>query len=48
MRADIRLGKDAVIMHADGYYAVLDYHEGLYYVAFLEGKPLKRFRKWIA
>ena len=48
MRADQRLGKDAVIMHADGYYAVLDYHEGLYYVAFLEGKPLKRFRKWIA
>jgi hypothetical protein len=35
-------------MHADSYYAVLDYHEGLYYVAFLEGKPLKRFRKWIA
>lgn len=48
MRADQRLGKDAVIMHAGGYYAVLDYHEGLYYVAFLEGKPLKRFRKWIS
>jgi len=26
MRADQRLGKDAVIMHAGGYYAVLDYH----------------------
>lgn len=47
-RADQRLGKDAVIMHAGGYYAVLDYHEGLYYVAFLKDKPLKRFRKWIS
>lgn len=28
-------------------YAALDPDEGLYYVAFLEGEALKRFRKWI-
>jgi len=27
--------------------AALDNEEGLYYVAFLEGDSLKRFRKWI-
>jgi len=48
MRSDQRLGKDAIIMHANGYYAILDYDEGLYHVAFLEDEPLKRFRKWIA
>jgi len=41
------LGDNATIMYADGYYAALDNDEGLYYVAFLEGEPLKRFRKWI-
>lgn len=34
-------------MYADGYYAALDNEEGLYYVAFLEGEALLRFRKWI-
>jgi len=34
-------------MYAKGYYAALDYDEGLYYVAFLEGEPRERFRKWI-
>ena len=47
LRHEESLGDNATIMHADGYYAVLDYDEGLYYVAFLEDEPLKRFRKWI-
>jgi len=34
-------------MYADGYYAALDPDESLYYVAFLEGEALTRFRKWI-
>ena len=41
------LGSNATIMYAKGYYAALDYEEGLYYVAFLEGKARQRFRKWI-
>jgi hypothetical protein len=44
---DEALGKDSVIMVANGYYAVLDVDEGLYYVAFMEGEALIRFRKWI-
>lgn len=48
LRYEESLGENAAIMHADGYYATLDYDEGLYYVAFMEGEPLKRFRKWIA
>ena len=48
LRYEESLGDNATIMHADGYYAALDNDEGLYYVAFLEGEPLKRFRKWIA
>ena len=47
LRYEESLGENATIMYADGYYATLDNDEGLYYVAFLEGKPLKRFRKWI-
>ena len=47
LRHEESLGDNAVIMYADGYYAALDYNEGLYYVAFLEGDSLKRFRKWI-
>ena len=47
LRYEESLGENATIMYADGYYAVLDYDEGLYYVAFMEGEPLKRFRKWI-
>ena len=42
------LGESATIMYAKGYYAALDYEEGLYHVAFLEGQALKRFRKWIS
>jgi len=34
-------------MYVNGYYTALDNDEGLYYVEFLEGEPLKRFRKWI-
>ena len=47
LRHEESLGDNAAIMYADGYYATLDYDEGLYYVAFLEDEPLKRFRKWI-
>jgi len=47
LRYEENLGKNAMIMYADGYYAALDSKEGLYYVAFLEGDSLKRFRKWI-
>ena len=47
LRYEESLGENATIMYADGYYATLDNDEGLYYVAFLEGEPLKRFRKWI-
>jgi hypothetical protein len=47
LRYEESLGDNATIMYAGGYYAVLDNDEGLYYVAFLEGEPLKRFRKWI-
>ena len=47
LRYEESRGKNATIMYADGYYAALDNEEGLYYVAFLEGDSLKRFRKWI-
>jgi len=47
LRYEESLGENATIMYADGYYATLDNEEGLYYVAFLEGDSLKRFRKWI-
>ncbi|TET14688.1 MAG: IS4/IS5 family transposase [Actinobacteria bacterium] len=47
LRYEESLGENATIMYAGGYYAALDNDEGLYYVAFLEGEPLKRFRKWI-
>lgn len=47
LRYEESLGENATIMYAKGYYAALDNDEGLYYVAFLEGEPLKRFRKWI-
>lgn len=47
LRYEESLGKNVMIMYADGYYAALDNEEGLYYVAFLEGDSLKRFRKWI-
>lgn len=47
LRYEERLGRSTAIMYAGGYYAALDNEEGLYYVAFLEGEPLKRFRKWI-
>ena len=47
LRYEESLGENATIMYAGGYYATLDNDEGLYYVAFLEGEPLKRFRKWI-
>jgi len=47
LRYEESLGENATIMYADGYYATLDNDEGLYYVAFLEGEPLMRFRKWI-
>ncbi len=41
------LGSNATIMYAKGYYAALDYEEGLYHVAFLEGEARQRFKKWI-
>jgi hypothetical protein len=47
LRYEESLGKSTAIMYAGGYYATLDNEEGLYYVAFLEGEPLRRFRKWI-
>jgi len=46
LRHEESLGSNATIMYAKGYYAVLDCEEGLYYVAFLEGQALKKFRKW--
>ncbi len=47
LKADEAVGKDSVIMYAGGYYAALDASESLYYVAFLEGESLKKFRRWI-
>jgi len=47
LKADEAVGKDSVIMCAGGYYGALDASESLYYVAFLEGEALKRFRNWI-
>lgn len=47
LRHEESLGENAAIINAKVYYAALDNDEGLYYVAFLEGEPLKRFRKWI-
>lgn len=47
LRYEESLGENATIMYAGGYYATLDNDEGLYYVAFLEGEALLRFRKWI-
>ena len=45
LKADEAAGKNSVIICAGGYYAALDPDEGLYYVAFLKGDALKRFRK---
>ena len=47
LRYEESLGENATIMYAGGYYAVFNYEERLYHVVFLEGEPLKRFRKWI-
>ena len=47
LRHEESLRENATIIYAGGYYAALDNEEGLYYVAFLEGESLKRFRKWI-
>ena len=48
LRHEESLGSNATIIYAKGYYAALDYEEGLYYVAFLEGEARQRFRKWIS
>ncbi|MCE5330123.1 transposase [bacterium] len=48
LKADEAAGKNSVIICAGDYYAALDPDEGLYYVAFLKGEALKRFRKWIS
>ena len=47
LRHEESLGKSVSIMYVHGYYAALDNEEGFYYVTFLEGKALLRFRKWI-
>lgn len=47
LRYEESLEDNATIMYADGYYVDLANDEGLYCVAFLEGEPLNRFRKWI-
>jgi len=47
LKADEAAGKNSVIICAGGYYAAIDPDEGYYYVAFLKGEALKRFRKWI-
>jgi len=47
LMAEESVGENTVIMHAKGYYAVLDTNEALYHVVGLEGKPRERFRKWI-
>ncbi len=47
LMAEESVGENTVIMHKDGYYAVLDTGEALYQVAELEGKARERFRKWI-
>ncbi|MHB8279453.1 MAG: hypothetical protein ACYDIA_17635 [Candidatus Humimicrobiaceae bacterium] len=47
LKTDEAAGKNSVIICAGGYYAALDPDEGYYYVAFLKGEALKRFRKWI-
>jgi len=48
LKADERAGKNSVIMCAGKYYAAIDCDEGYYYVAFLEGDALERFRKFIS
>ena len=47
LKADEAAGKNSVIICAGDYYAAIDPDEGYYYVAFLKGEALKRFRKWI-
>jgi hypothetical protein len=47
LKTDEALGKDSVIICAGKYYAAFDPDESMYYVAFLEGEALARFRKWI-
>ncbi|MBE3115342.1 MAG: hypothetical protein IMZ59_07490 [Actinobacteria bacterium] len=47
LRQNEAAGKDAVIICSEGYYVALDYDEGFYYAAFLEGETLLRFRRWI-
>ena len=47
LKADEAVGKDSVIICAGKYYAAFDPDESMYYVAFLEGEALARFRKWI-
>lgn len=47
LMAEESVGENTVIMHANGYYAILDTNEALYQVVELEGKARERFRKWI-
>ncbi len=47
LRYEESLDNNATIMYAKAYYAVLDYEEGLYHVAFLEGEARQRFKKWV-
>ncbi|MDD3819304.1 MAG: hypothetical protein PHG41_05675 [Actinomycetota bacterium] len=47
LKGDKALGKNSVIICAGKYYAALDPDESMYYVAFLEGEVLDRFRKRI-
>jgi len=47
LMAEESVGENSVIMHSEGYYAILDTNEALYHVVELEGKPRERFRKWI-
>jgi len=47
LMAEESVGENTVIMHAGGYYTVLDTNEALYQVVELEGKARERFRKWI-
>ena len=42
LRHEESLGDNATIIYSKGYYAALDNDEGPYYVAFLEGEPLKQ------
>jgi hypothetical protein len=47
LRRDERLGKDAVVVYAKGYFAILDLDETMYITVTLEGAPRKRLTKWL-